>query len=201
MKVNNSHAFSITSDYDSIREKKVFEKLLKVLMAYAHKAIGESTLRLKKNIDEMAYDAAMETICKYLHEPQKFDPRRNPDLVSYLKFNILRQYIFNLKNSKGQKNEILFEPEDSNGIAVKNAFVNHHEIHTSIDCSTTVESILTEISNDGILLELFELRYLKEFEPKEIHKELNITKGEYSNRIRRLDTVRNRVIKKQLTEI
>ncbi len=201
--MNDKHsiAFKITSDYNSIREKDVFKKLLTVLMAYAHKLIGSKTLRLEKNKADLAYDMAMETITKYLQEPKKFDPNRNPDLVWYLKYNILRQLIYNYKISKGQQNELLFEPDDGTGSIVRNSFIQNNEIHDSLDLGITLELILKEISDDPILLELFELRYLKEFEPKEIHQELNITKGEYNNRIRRLDTVRKRVIKLQLTEL
>lgn len=201
MKAHSSIPFSITSDYDSIRNKSVFSDLLKVLMTYAHKLIGDNTLRLVKNKADLAYDMAMEAIRKYLENPEKFDPSRNPDLVWYLKFNILRRLIYNYKELKGQQNEVLFEKDDSNGIVVSNAFISEIDFHDSIDLNNTIQLIIEELSGNPELKQLFELRYVMDYSRAEIIKELNITEGEYNNRIRRLETVRKRVVKLQQTEI
>ena len=201
MKEYNSIPFSITSDYDSIDNEEVFLKLLKVLMAYAHKLTGDSSLRLAKNREEMAYDFAMETITLYKENPSKFDPTKNPDLVKYLKWYILRQLISNQKKLKGQENELLFENEDPIGIAVMNAFVSENGIYDTIDLNNTVKLILDEIDDDKILRELFIFRYIDDYSRAEIIKKAEISEGEYNNRIRRLDTIRKRVIKAQQTEI
>lgn len=200
MKGQNNIAFSITSDYDSIRNKEVFSDLLKVLMAYALKLIGDSTLRLSKNKSDLAYDLSMEAIKKHLENTDRFDPSRNPDLVKYLKYNILRQIISNHKELKGQKNELLYEEGDSNGIKVNSKSADEIDFHDSIDLMNYVDLIQEEIKNDKVLTDLFELRYLKDYSRSEIIEELNLSQGEYNNRIRRLDTVRKRILKLQQME-
>ena len=197
MKPENDRGFAITQDYDCITNKEVFPKLLKVLMAYAHKLIGSSSLRLHKNRGELAYDFSMETIKKHLEKPERFEPSRNPDLVNYLKYNILRQLIFNFKEKKAQELEIGYEPEDSIGLKVASSFVEENDIHDLIDRQNILQSIQIELNNNPSLLELFKLRYSEEYSRKEICETLDITTGEYANRIRRLDTVVNRVLKKQ----
>lgn len=201
MKASNSIAFSITSNYDSIDSKEVFERLLKVLMAYSYKLIGEGTLRLSKSRSELAYDFAMEAITRYKEEPSKFDPSRNADLVNYLKFYVLRQLISNQKKSKGQENELLFEKEDSNGMIVMNTFIEENEIHEMIDLENTIQLIQKEVEGEQKLLEVFDYRYIKDFSRAETIETLKITPGEYNNRIRRLDTVRKNVVKMQQQEI
>lgn len=201
MKSKGNTPFKIISNYESVREKTVFANLLKVLMAYALKLIGDSTLRLKKNKADLAYDFAMETIQKYLENPEKFDPLRNQDLVLYLKFNILRRLISNYKNLEGQKNELLYEQDDSNGITVENSFTETLDIHVSIDLNCSVERIREAIESDENLIPVFDLRYIKDYKPAEVMEELNITQGEYNNRIRRLDTVRKRIISNVVQQI
>ena len=201
MKGHNSIAFSITSNYDSIKEEKVFFALLTVLMAYANKLIGESNLRLSKNKGELAYDMSMEAIKIYLEDQKKFNPSKNPDLVKFIKFYILRSLISNFKELKGQQNELIYEDDDSNGIAVKNKFIEYNDPGISLDLDILIEGINTEISEDEILKELFELRYCKDFSRAEIIEELKITPGEYNNRIRRLDIIRKRVIANQEIEL
>jgi len=201
MKEQKHIAFSITSDYDSIRKKEVFSDLLKVLMVYTHSLIGDSTLRLSKNKTELAYDMAMESITRYLENPSEFDPTRNPNLVWYLKYNILQRLISNFKALKGQKNELLYENNDSNGMVVMNAFSEENDVHDLIDLKNTIRLIKEDISDNSVLLELFELRYINDYSRAETIEKLSITKGEYNNRIRRLETIRKRVIKLQESEI
>lgn len=197
MKGHNSIAFSITSDYDSIREKEVFADLLKVLMAFAYKLIGDSSMRLSKNKADLAYDLSMEAIKKHLENPNKFDANRNPDLVNYLKFHLLRRIISNHKQLKGQQNELLYNKEDTNGIAVKTAFYKEIDVHDSIDLKNCIKLIQEELSSDHQLKTLFDLRYIKEYSRAEVIEELKLTQGEYNNIIRRLDTIRKRTIKLQ----
>ncbi len=129
MKEPDKEPFRITENYDSIYSEETFRELLTVLIAFAHSLIGNSSLRLEKNRGELAYDFAMEAIKKHISTPDKFDPRRNIDLVKYLKYNILRQLIYNFKELKSQQNEQLYELEDSNGIKVANTFIEECDIH------------------------------------------------------------------------
>jgi DNA-directed RNA polymerase specialized sigma subunit len=166
-------------------------------MAYGHKLIGNSSLRLQKSRDELAYDFSMETIRKHLEKPDKFEPSRNPDLVKYLKYNILRQLTNNFKEKKAQELEIGYEPEDSTGLKVAKSFVEENDIHDLIDRQNVLRYLQLELNDNPKLLELFNLRYSEEYTRKEICKSLDISTREYANRIRRLDTVVNRVLKKQ----
>ncbi len=194
MKEQNKTSFRIISDYDSIGNQEVFSPLLKVLMAYALKLIGDSTLRLSKNKADLAYDLAMEAIKRYLEDPTKFDPTRNPDLVFYLKYNILRRLISNHKNLEGQQKEVLYESHDTNGILVESAFSEAFDIHSAIDLKDTLEKINLEIEKDLKLKAVFELRYAKDYKPSEVMEELEISSKEYSNRIRRVDTIKKRIL-------
>lgn len=201
MKGQDSIAFCITSDYNSIREKDVFSDLLKVLMAYAFKLIGDSTLRLSKNKSDLAYDLAMDAIRMHLENPDRFDPTRNPDLVKYLKYNLLRRIISNHKELKGQQNEVLYEQQDSNGIIVNGVHVEELDFHDSIDLDNCVALIHNEVKDKFELKQLFELRYIKDYSRSEIIAELNLSQGEYNNRIRRLDTIRKKIINSQQIEV
>lgn len=194
MNDQNKTSFSITSDYDSISENEVFSKLLKVLMAYSLKLIGDSTLRLSKNKAELAYDFSMEAIRRHLEDVSKFDSTRNSDLVKYLKYNILRRLISNHKTLDGQKREVLYENHDVNGIKVDNSSDEVFDIHIRIDLQHTLDKIRSEVGSDLDLLSVFELRYVEDYKPSEVMEELQITSRDYNNRIRRVDTIRIRVI-------
>lgn len=197
MEQQENKGFSITSDYECIYVEEVFTELLSVLMTYAHKLIGNSTLRLTKSKDELAYDFSMEAIKRHLENPEKFNPKRNKDLVKYLKFYILKQLVSNFKELKGQKNEVAFDLNDQNGIRVQNAFLTGNDIHDQIDLNNALKLIRYELNENPILMELFELRYTKEYSRAEVCEKLEISTMEYTNRIRRLDTVMNRFRKQQ----
>ena len=158
-----TNTYSITSDYEKITSPEVFPGLLKVLMAFAHKLVGTGTLRLEKSREDLAYDFAMEAIKRHIENPTKFNPKRNPDIVKYLKFNILRQLVSNFKELKGQSNEIAYNPDDPIGIKVMNSFIEESDVHDAIDARQTIHDIECSIIDDKPLLEIFELRYLKEY--------------------------------------
>lgn len=186
-------AFSITEDYDNICWEEVFPKLLPVLMAYAYSLIGSSRLRLIKNKDDLAYDFAMDTINHYLENPEGFDSTRNKDLVKYLKFNILRRLVSNFKSLKGQQNEYIYENDDSIGKSVSKMFMEGLDIHDEVDYTSFIENIFEELKDKPLLLEVFELRVIKDSVRREICKDLNISKEEYNNRFRRLRTIIKKV--------
>lgn len=189
-----STAFSITDNYECISDPEIFHDLLKVLMVFAHRLISDITLRDKKNKTELAYDLAMESITRYLEAPEKFNPSRNPDLVLFLKFNILKRLISNHHELKSQQNEYLYERDDSIGISVSERFINTFEIHSTLDLKDVVSNIQDEIQNEKQLSRLFHLRYIEDYKRAEIIKEMGLSEGDYNNLIRRLDSVRNRVI-------
>lgn len=194
MNATTNTKFEINSNYESIKEADVFPRVLKVLMAYATKLIGDSTMRLAKNRADLAYDFSMEAIKRYLEEPDKFVPAKNPDLISYLKFYILRQLISNHKNREGQKNEVLYENYDSIGITVQNSSIDFFNIDDSIDLKDLINNIRSTLDCDIELLKVFDLRYVMDYKPAEIMNELSITSREYNNRIRRIDTIRRNIL-------
>lgn len=200
MKTDNIITFSITENYESIGDKEVFSELLKVLMSYSYYIIGNSSLRLEKNREQLAYDLAMEAITRYLENPNKFDPSRNSDLVKYLKFSILKRLVSNFKELKGQKNELIYNKADAIGIEVMNSFLKENDINESIDLSNTIKLIQKELIQDKLLSQIFKLRYIEDSTRKEICKDLSISNEEYNNVIRRLKTVLNRVTKQQETK-
>jgi len=75
-------------------------------MAFAYSLLGNKKFTNRR--DQLAYDFAMETITKYLENKDKFDPSRNPDLINYLKYNILRQLISNFENSASVRKKSCF---------------------------------------------------------------------------------------------
>ena len=197
MKTTTSNRYSITANYDRITDPDVFRNLFKVLMAYAYRLIGDGSIRLERSRQDLAYDFTMEAIMRHLENPGKFNPERNPDLVWYLKYYILRQLVSNFKESKGQKQELAYPEHDPDGMHVMDSYIEAYDIHDHIDLEKTIEIIYGMLSNDQPLLELFKLRYLEQYSRAETISELSITSGEYNNRIRRLDTVFNRVVKMQ----
>ncbi len=197
MKRAAPHVFEICSDYDCITNPDVFPDLLKVLMAFAYRLIGDDTARLERDRHELAYDFAMEAVKRHLEYPGKFNPEKNPDIVKYLKYYIIRQLISNYKGSMGQKQELAKPDLNPDEVNVVNNYLDKYDIHDSIDFDKTLETIQTVISDDPQLLDVFKLRYLKDYTRGETISKLGITQGEYNNRIRRLDTVFKRVIKSQ----
>jgi len=193
MEKDENTGFRITSNYDCIREKKTFEKVLAVLMAYAHTLIGNGTLRLSKSRDELAYDFAMETIMRHLEHPENFKPERNPDLVSYLKRYILQRLVSNFKKTSAQKNELVYEQDDAVGLKVEQSFINSNDIHSLLDLQAALEQIQKHLHGKSELLELFNLRYERQYTRAEVCEELDISRNEFDNRIRRLETVLKKV--------
>lgn len=200
MKSIEKEAFTITKNYDSICETAVFEKLFKVLLAFAYSLIGNSNLRLSKNRQELAKDFAMETIKAYLSSPDKFEPKRNKDLVQYLKYNILRRLVFNFKESKGQKNEEIIEDNDHLGIKLVSRYYNENSVSSSIDLEILLKSIVHELKTDELLSAIFDLRYIQDYDRADICTKLQISYGELNNCFRRLDTVLKKVVKKYEAE-
>lgn len=189
MNDNSKNIFCITDNYDNINWDEVFPKLLPVLMAYAFSILGNSSSRLKKSKEDVAYDLSMEAIHHFIENPNKFEPSRNNDLVNYLKFNILRRLVFNYKNKKSYQNELIYDNEDKNGISVQNLFCKVNDIHEDIDYKKTIEDIREGLNQTPELLELFELRITNDSKPQEIRKELGIDNLEYNNRFRRMKTI------------
>lgn len=182
----------ITSDYENVD----WEKVIPVLMSYAYVLIGASNQRMARSREELSYDFAIDAITKYLNEPKKFDPSRNPDLINYLKYYILRQLVSNSKKKSSNVNEII-QDEREDEYEVENMddfYAKEFELDDAIDVATAVAKIEEEISDDEELYEVFIGRYYDESKRGEICKDLNITEDEYDNRIRRLRRISRKIL-------
>lgn len=157
-------------------------------MAYAYVLIGDVNQKMARSREELAYDFSIDAITKYLYEPEKFDPSRNPDLIRYLKYYILKQLIFNAKKKAANVNEVAPEEENPEyeSTSVDDLFAEGHELDSSIDTALIVAKIEEAIENDDDLYEIFIGRYHNESKRSEICKDLKISTDEYDNRIRRL---------------
>lgn len=182
----------INSDYENVD----WEKVIPVLMAYSYALIGLSNQRMLRSREELSYDFAIDAITKYLIEPEKFDPSRNPDLIRYLKYNILRQSIFNAKKKAANVNEIVQEEreEEYDLENVDDFFAEEIQLDEAIDVAAVVAKIEEEISEDEGLYGIFIGRYYDESKRGEICKELNISEEEYDNRIRRLRRLSKKIL-------
>lgn len=195
MKEIPNSRFTITSNYLDICSEEVFSKLLPVLMTYAYSLIEDGRLKSKKSIGQLSYDFAMEAITRYLEEPSKFDPKRNKDLVQYLKYNTLRRLVSNAKTLKSYRNELLFEEGDTIHRKAFNAPVLDSDVHKDIDYSNAISAITKDLVSFPLLQEVFRLRIVKDYLRSEVCTKLNITSSDYDNRMRRIKTI----AKKRLT--
>lgn len=171
--------FKITSDY----ENADWEKVIKVLMAYAYVLIGDENLSMAKSRKELAYDFAMEAITRYLKQPEKFDPKRNPDLVKYLKYSYVRQFISNAKKTGFYRyDKSASTPEEDFYHTLKSEF-NWDE---TLDVNQFVRIVEEKLADDKDLLHLFKGRYHQDSKRSEICEDLNISLKEYDKRLKRL---------------
>ncbi|WP_163380200.1 hypothetical protein [Cyclobacterium sp. SYSU L10401] len=183
----------ITSDYSNVD----WDEVIPVLMSYAYVLVGASNQRMARSREELAYDFAVDAITKYLDEPEKFDPSRNPDLIKYLKYNILRQLISNAKKKASNVNEVVQgddESEKFDSEIVDDLFAEEFELDEAIDVASVVVKIEQEIEDDEELYEIFVGRYCYESKRGEICKDLKISTDEYDNRIRRLRRLSRKIL-------
>lgn len=171
--------FKITSDYKNVD----WEKVIKVLMAYAYVLIGDENLSMAKSRKELAYDFAMEAITRFLKQPEKFDPTRNPDLVKYLKYSYVRQFISNAKKTGFYRyDKSSSTPEEDFYHTLKSEF-NWDE---KIDVKQFVSIVEEKLTDDKDLIPIFKGRYHQDSKRSEICDDLNISLKEYDKRLKRL---------------
>lgn len=183
--------FKITKDYEKVN----WDKLIKVLMAYAYVLIGDENKKMNKSKADLAYDFAMDTITQYLHNKSKFDPTRNPDLVKYLKYNILRQLISNSKVTGNIKYEKTSESIKIDSYSITEKLITDIKIDEKIDTDRIINIVEEKIANDDDLTMIFNCRYYSNSKRSEICKDLNISEKEYDNRIKRLRRIVAKTIK------
>lgn len=185
MKVIQFDKLEIKSNYENVE----WEKVIPVLMAFAYSLLGNKKFTNRR--DQLAYDFAMEAITKYLGNKDKFDPSRNPDLINYLKYHILRQLIFNFNNSAGVKRrvnvEIVFDEKESNiEYSLEHLHNQDSYIENNLDEKIFILKMERKLKNKPELKEVFDLLCHKNSKRAEICKDLGITVHEFDNRYRRL---------------
>ncbi len=178
--------YSITSDYDNVD----WEKVIKILMAYSLKLICKQKFRAY-DIKDMAYDFSIEAITQYLEHKDKFDPSRNPDLLKYLKLNILRRLISNYSNSA---DNIKISQIQINDLNLIDKYVEEMQIDETIDIKKIVTNIQKEIDGDTEMSIIFAALYEENMKRSEICKEFSIEVTSYNNTLKRL----KRIVEKHL---
>lgn len=202
MKVLKEKKLEIKKDYDKVN----WEEVIPVLMAFSLSLLGEKKFSNSKK--KLAYDFTMDTILKYLENPSKFNPDRNPDLIKYLKFNILRQLIFNFKNSSGVKKRVIIDEktesvydDGGNNYSLEELYYeNGLNIEKSVDLGIVLSLVEKKLNNKKELKEVFDSVYLKGSKRNEVCEDLGITLKEFDNRSRRLKRILDKEIKSFLKE-
>lgn len=176
------HRLEITKNYDNVD----WEAVIPVLMAYAYVIIGGSNPKMARSREELSYDFAIDTITKYLEDKKKFDPTRNPDLIRYLKYYILRQLVSNSKKKGTFSKEISDAEVEYIDEGLDDYFACEFNLDESIDVNMMVIKIEESIQDEDDLYEIFIGRYYDGAKRSEICRDLKISTAEYDNRIRRL---------------
>lgn len=158
-------------------------------MAYSHQLLTQQKIRLN-DINELAYDFTMKAIMEYLDNKDNFDPSRNPDLIYYLKYNLLRRIISNYKKS-GDNRILTTDSEMENDLY---ALVDDFPIHESIDVKDIVMKVQKEIQEDTVMSIIFAAKYEEDMKRGEICMEFSIDTIVYDNTMKRL----RRIVQKHL---
>ena len=182
----DGNRYSITSDYENVD----WAKVIPILMAYSHKLLSKQIFRADV-INDMAYDFTMNAISLYLENKDKFEPLRNPDLLLYLKINILRRLISNYSKSSDNVKISQIQIDD---ISIINRFVEEIPIDETIDVKKIVTNIKKEIDTDTVMSIIFAARYEENMKRSEICQEFSIDISTYDNSMKRL----KRIVEKHL---
>jgi len=185
MKVVQSGKLKIVENYDEVE----WEKVIPVLMAFAYSLLGNKQFTNRRN--QLAYDFALEAITKYLENKEKFNPQRNPDLVNYLKYYLLRQLISNFKESAGIKRRIVLKSlkDKEKGeyeYSIDQLIGKDNFIENNVDLNILLDNANKKLKNKPEENEIFILLFYRGLKRSEICKKLNIPLKEYDNRSRRM---------------
>jgi len=182
----NENRYSILSDYENVD----WAKVIPILMAFAVKLLSQQKLR-NKDLVQMASDFASEAITKYLEEKEKFDPTRNPDLILYLKYNLLQRIISNYSKSSDNKK---ISDKQLDDLSISSKLIEEIPIDETIDVKGIVEKIQKEIDPDPVMSIIFEARYEENMKRSEICEVFSIETASFDNAMKRL----RRIVEKHL---
>lgn len=194
MKLVKSGKLKIVENYDEAE----WEKVIPVLMAYAYSLLGNKQFTNRR--DQLSYDFALEAITKYLENKEKFDPTRNPDLINYLKYYIVRQLVSNFKESAGVRRRIILKglKDKEKGdyeYSIDQLIGKDNLIENNVDLNIFLDRINKKLKNKVKENEIFVLLYCKELKRSEICEQLNIPLKEFDNRSRRMKRLLDTEIK------
>jgi len=180
------NSYSIINKYENID----WEKVIPILMAFAYKLLSQQNIR-NNRLDDLAYDFTIDAIKIYLEGKEKFDSSRNPDLLLYLKYNLLRRIISNYSKS-GDNNKISKKQLDD--IPTTNQLIEEFPIDEIIDVKKIVQNIQNDIDHDEVMNIIFIARYEENMKRAEICQVFSIDTANYDNAMKRL----KRIVEKHL---
>ena len=174
----DENRYSIVSDYESADWAKVY----KILFAFSHKLLSQQKFRYSDR-NELASDFAQEAILNYLENTEKFDPARNPDLILYLKYNILQRLISNYSKSSDNTKVSEYSIED---LSITSHLIEEIPIDESIDVKDVVQRIQDDIRHDGTMSIIFDARYEENMKRAEICESFSFDTSTFDNAMKRL---------------
>lgn len=188
MKVVKSGKLKITENYNEVE----WEKVIPILMAYAYSLLGNKKFTNRRG--QLAYDFALEAITRYLENKEKFNPTRNPDLINYLKYYIVRQLISNFKESAGIRKRIILQglKDKEKGdyeYSIDQLIGKDNLIENNVDLNIFLDRISKKLKNKVKENEIFVLLYYKKLKRSEICELLKIPLKEFDNRSRRMKRI------------
>lgn len=200
MKRVRSGKLKITENYDEVD----WERVIPVLMAFAYSLLGNKQFTNRR--DQLSYDFALEAITKYLENKEKFNPTRNPDLINYLKYYIVRQLISNFKASAGIRTRVILKglKDKEKGeyeYSIDQLIGRDNLIENNVDVNILLDRVSKKLKNKVELNEIFILLYYKELKRSEICEQLNIPLKEFDNRSRRMKRLLDTEIKLLLKNV
>lgn len=200
MKAVQSGKLKIVENYDEVE----WEKVIQVLMAYAYSLLGYKQFTNRR--DQLSYDFALEAITKYLEDKEKFNPQRNPDLVNYLKYYLLRRLISNFKESAGVRRRIVLKglKDKEKGeyeYSIDQLIGKDNLIENNVDLNILLDSVNKKLKNKAEEKEIFTLLFYRGLKRSEICKQLKMPLKEYDNRSRRMKRLLDSEIKLLLKNV
>ncbi|WP_299533577.1 hypothetical protein [Ulvibacterium sp.] len=178
------------SETRKLFEKQDWEYIIKDLTYYAYSRFKFWNLLYEKGIkgyspEEITYEA-IEAV---LSGKWKWNPKK-ADLLSYLKFHVVRGMVANLARNE--------EVKTSNPIDILE--VNHDDDYSAeenFNANQILGIIKNELDKETVLYDLFILMN-EGMKRKDICEELKISNREYNNLIRKLKSRLEKMDKKQI---
>lgn len=180
----------MNSEKIKLFETQNWDYIIKDLTYYAYSRFRFWNLLYEKGIkgyspEEIAYEA-IEAV---LSGTWNWDPKK-ADLLSYLKFHVVKGMVANLARNKEVK------MSDANDILE----LNHQEKYSAeenMNAAQVLDIIKAQLDKESILFKLFLLIY-DGAKRKDICEELDLSYGEYNNLVRKL---RSRIEKMNSNQI